>query len=145
MGQPGIRPRSRRSTYLIVRSVEQYTVLLAGSVPPLRPAIKEIFNKASSTTYYRNRNTNTLRLDDEATLTSSTVPPGQTSTYRVGTKGRPETSHGKRDSTENILSEMGEGGIMMTTKIEVERNRMYAQRMNGSRDQMIARKGREGV
>ncbi|CAD6592884.1 MAG: hypothetical protein ASARMPRED_006774 [Alectoria sarmentosa] len=130
---------------MIWTAVEQYTVLLAGSVPPLRPAIKEIFNKASSTTYYRNRNTNTLRLDDEATLTSSTVPPGQTSAYRVGAKGRPETSHGKRDSTENILSEMGEGGIMMTTKIEVERNRMYAQRMNGSRDQMIARKGREGV
>ncbi|KAF6217987.1 hypothetical protein HO133_006399 [Letharia lupina] len=125
-------------------AVEQYTVLLAGSIPPLRPAIKELFNKASSTTYYRSRNTNTLRLDDEATLTSSTVSPGKTSAYTVGTKGRSEAFNGKRDSTEKILSEMGEGGIMMTTRIEVE-NRIYAQRMNASRDQMVARNGREGV
>lgn len=145
MGWPETIPTSRRSTSLIVFSVEQYTVLLAGSIPPLRPAIKELFHKASSTTYYRNRNTNTLRLDDEAILTSSTVPPGQTSTYTVGVKGRSEASRGKRDSIENELSEMGEGGIMMTTKIEVERNRVYAQRMNASRDQMIARQGREGV
>lgn len=133
-----------RSTHLTVYSVEQYTVLLAGSIPPLRPAIKELFNKASSTTYYRSRNTNTLRLDDEATLTSSTVSPGKTSAYTVGTKGRSEAFNGKRDSTEKILSEMGEGGIMMTTRIEVE-NRIYAQRMNASRDQMVARNGREGV
>ena len=134
-----------RSFCLIIHSVEQYTVLLAGSIPPLRPAIKEIFNKASSTTYYRSRKPNTLRLDDEATLTSSTVLPDQVSAYTVGVKGRPEGFHKKRDSTENILSEMGEGGIMMTTRIEMERHKIYAQRMNASRDQMAARKGREGI
>ncbi len=129
----------------MVHRVEQYTVLLAGSIPPLRPAIKELYHKASSTTYYRNHNTNTVRLDDEATLTSSTAPPGRISAYTVGAKGRSETSHGKRDSTENALSEMGEGGIMMTTKIEVERDRMYAQRVMASREQMYAGQVREGV
>ena len=34
---------------------------------------------------------------------------------------------------------------MMTTNIEVERNRMYTQRMNASRDQMATRDGLEGV
>ena len=130
---------------LTISSVEQYTVLLAGSIPPLRPAIKEIFNKASNTTLYRSRNTNTLRLDDEATLTSSTVLPDQVQAYTVGVKGRPEGFHGKRDSTENMLNEMGEGGIMMTTRIEMERHKIYTQRMNASRDQMVAKKGREGI
>lgn len=130
---------------LTVHSVEQYTVLLAGSIPPLRPAIKELFDKASNTTLYRSRNTNTLRLDDEATLTSSSVLPDQVSSYTVGVKGRPQGYHGKRDSTENILSDMGAGGIMMTTRIEMERHKVYAQRMNASRDQMVARTGREGV
>ena len=123
--------------------MEQYTVLLAGSIPPLRPAIKQLFHKASSTTYYRSHNTNTLRLDDEATLTSSTVPPGHASAYTIGTKGRSEAFRGKRDSTENALSEMGEGGIMMTTKIEVERDMMDAQRMNASRVQMFGRQRSE--
>lgn len=63
----------------------------------------------------------------------------------MSVKGRLEAFHGKRDCTEDIFSEMGEGGTMMTTNIEVERNRIYAQRMNASRDQMVAMKGREGV
>ncbi|CAF9939679.1 hypothetical protein IMSHALPRED_001592 [Imshaugia aleurites] len=130
---------------MVWTAVEQYTVLLAGSIPPLRPAINEISKKASNTTYYLSRATKTLRLDDEATLTSSTVPPGHTSAYTVGAKGRPNAFHAKRDSTENFLSDMGEGGIMMTTNIEVERNRVYAQRLNASRDLMAAREGVGGV
>lgn len=125
-------------------SVEQYTVLLAGSIPPLRPAIKEMIDKVSNTTLYRSRNTNTLRLDDEATLTSSSVLPDQVSSYTAGAKGRPPGYHAKRDSTENILSDMGAGGIMMTTRIEMERHKVYTQKMNASRDQMVGRSGREG-
>ena len=34
---------------------------------------------------------------------------------------------------------------MMTTNIEVERNRVYAQRLNASRDLMAAREGVGGV
>ena len=44
-----------------------------------------------------------------------------------------------------MLNEMGEGGIMMTTRIEMERHKIYTQRMNASRDQMVAKKGREGI
>ncbi len=53
--------------------------------------------------------------------------------------------HGERDSTEDIVSEMGEVGIMMTTNGEMERNGMYAHGITASRDQMVARNGREGV
>ena len=44
-----------------------------------------------------------------------------------------------------MLNGMGEGGIMMTTRIEMERHKIYALRMNASRDQMVTRKGREGI
>lgn len=70
--------------------------------------------------------------DDEAKLTSYTLPPG--AVYAVGARGRDhDISHPEKDSTENILGAMGEGAIMMTTKIEVDRGGMYSQRVDVKR------------
>jgi hypothetical protein len=117
---------------LNLSSVEQHTVLLAGSIPPLRPAIHKHLTKPIAEVYTRNRHFSTLRGDGEATLTSYTLPPG--AAYAVGAKGRTHIiSNPDEDSTENILTGMGEGGIILTTEIEVDRGAMYSQRVEVGR------------
>jgi len=117
---------------LNLSSVEQHTVLLAGSIPPLRPAIHKHLTKPIAEVYTRNRHFNTLLGDDEATLTSYTLLTG--GAYAVGGKGRTHViSNSGKDSTENILTGRGEGGIMLTTKIEVDRGAMYSQRVEVGR------------
>lgn len=60
--------------------------------------------------------------DDETVLTAAATPNGQKGTFAdaVGKKGN---SNACLDSTENILLAMGQGDILMTTKINVSRER----------------------
>ncbi|MCJ1277485.1 hypothetical protein MMC21_005298 [Puttea exsequens] len=120
------------TSLMIWTAIEQYTVLLAGSIPPLRPAFhKHVTQPIADKVYNRSHHFSNLR-DEEANLTSHTTPPG--AAYVAGAKGR--SDHGGeggsgKDSSENILGEMGGGaGIMLTTKIEVER-RLFGQRAEG--------------
>lgn len=94
---------------------EMYIVLLAGSVPPMSPFFNRHFSKSFS---HRHERINGLLQDDETALTAAPTPSGQTGTY-ASVVGRRGNSNACLDSTENMLLAMGQGDILMTTKINV--------------------------
>ena len=92
-----------------------YIVLLAGSVPPLSPFLKFLFSKS----YYA-RNRRGIE-DDETGLTSATAPNGRTGNFSNAV-GKKNASKAGLVVTEDILSIMGQGDILMTTKVKVSRD-----------------------
>ena len=102
---------------IIWNATEMYIVILAGSVPMLRPFFKRYFMQNSDDPYYERRKTS-RRLDDETNLTSSGRPPARDKTYAFA-YGKSAVSE-ERDSTENFVASIGQGDIMMTTKVNVD-------------------------
>lgn len=95
-----------------------YIVIFAGSVPPLSPFLKRHFSKPSVHRYDRNKRS---IQEDETKLTSATAPSGHTGTF-TSAEGKKNISNAGLDSTENILNEMGQGDILMTTRVKVSRD-----------------------
>ena len=92
-----------------------YIVLLVGSVPPSSPFFKCLFSKSH---YARNKR---CIQDDETVLTSATTPNSHTGNFSNAV-GKKNTSNAGLDSTEDILNIMGQGDILMTTKVKVSRD-----------------------
>lgn len=90
-----------------------YIVLLAGSVPPMSPFFKRHFSKSF---IHRHGGDNRFVQDDETALTAASNPSGQTGTY-ASLVGRKSNLNACLDSTENMLLAMGQGDILMTTKL----------------------------
>ena len=102
---------------LTLYRTEMYIVLLAGSVPPISPFFKRHFSEPSS---HRHGGKHGSPQDEETVLTAAATPNGQTGTFACAA-GKKGNAHACLDSTENILLAMGQGDILMTTKINVSR------------------------
>ncbi len=94
-----------------------YIVLLAGSVPPLSPFFTRHFGKSS---IHHHRGRDRSAQDDEIELTLAAAPNGRTETF-ASAMGKKSISNACSDSTEDILTAMGQGDILMTTRINVSR------------------------
>ena len=95
-------------------------VLIAGTVPTLRPFFTKYFVNHKSSRY--DRKAFGQRSDDQTILTSSTVPPGS-AVANVGGKNHRGGLDVDLDSTDAFPREVGVGNIMMTTRIDVYNDR----------------------
>ena len=114
-----IPPQNPKQIANTVSSTEMYIVILAGSVPTLRPFFKRHFSKSTTDRYYRKGASQ--RLDDEANLTNSSLAHGRTKTFAMATGKSSGGVSDERDSTEDFIHDMDHGNIRMTTKIDVDR------------------------
>lgn len=104
-----------------------YIVFIASSVPTVVPIFNKHSRKSAPSTYnsYRRRNAapDSNQGGDDAALTSFSVPPGCVSTYTSAARSNMANQVDGNGSAEDILGEMGRGDILMTTKINVTRDR----------------------
>lgn len=99
-----------------------YLVLLAGSLPGLRP----LFNKRMRVSSNRNSSYDSAPRQKHAEnqnmiLKLSSLPTGRNKAYAS------TSNHHLAGSTENILTTMGHGGIVKTTEVKVKSGRNSVQ------------------
>ncbi|KAL8718515.1 MAG: hypothetical protein Q9225_004364 [Loekoesia sp. 1 TL-2023] len=104
---------------VIWNTTEMYLVLLAGSLPGLRP----LFNKRMRTSSHRNSSYGYLpRQSNQSNkkhivMKLSSLPSGRSKAYASS------SNQNDGGSTENILNNMGHGNIMKTTEVNVRSGR----------------------
>lgn len=114
--------------YLITwNAVDMYIVFMASSVPTIVPIFHRHSRKITSSTYnsYKRRNPalDSNQGGDDAALTSFSVPPGRVNAYASAATGNRANQVDGNGSVEDMLGETGHGDILMTTKINVTRDR----------------------
>ncbi|KAL8961569.1 MAG: hypothetical protein Q9193_001895 [Seirophora villosa] len=107
---------------VIWNTTEMYLVLLAGSLPGLRP----LFNKRMKVSSNRKSSYDSALRRNHAenqnmVLKLSSLPTGRNKAYAS------TSNHHLAGSTENILTTMGHGGIVKTTEVKVKSGRNSVQ------------------
>ncbi|KAL8651805.1 MAG: hypothetical protein Q9210_003055 [Variospora velana] len=121
---------------VIWNTTEMYLVLLAGSLPGLRPLFnKRIRVSSNRTSSYDYAPRQKHQENQNMILKLSSIPTGRSRAYAS------TGNHNQGGSTENILATMGHGGIVKTTEVNVNsgRNSVQAQtsRQRGDESQSI--------
>lgn len=106
-----------------------YLVLLAGSLPSLRP----LFNKRMRTSDNQHASYGYGPRKSHIVLKLSSLPSGRTKAY-AGT-----SNHNDDGSTENILAVMGDGNIMKITEVKVRSGRNSDQGQAGGQQGIESR------
>ncbi|KAL9022557.1 MAG: hypothetical protein Q9185_000267 [Variospora sp. 1 TL-2023] len=118
------RPREEPNFRIRPRRTEMYLVLLAGSLPGLRPLFnKRVRLSSNRTSSYEYAPRQRHQENQNMILKLSSIPTGRSKAYAS------TGNHNQAGSTENILATMGHGGNMKTTEVKVNsgRNSVQAQ------------------